>query len=117
MESKTDIQRAAAALGRLGGLKGGIARAQKLSPEERTRIAQKAARARWGNKVAYYLLTRSDNQEDDPESIVCVIKSYMTGGNKHPKWLNEESITQVIRKDEHGNKIIKVTQWPEDDPY
>lgn len=35
-------------LGRLGGLKGGKARANKLSPERRREIAQKAAKARWG---------------------------------------------------------------------
>ncbi len=35
------------ALGRLGGLKGGKARADKLSPEQRKEIAQKAAQARW----------------------------------------------------------------------
>jgi hypothetical protein len=34
-------------LGRLGGKKGGAARAKKLSPEERKRIAKKAAAARW----------------------------------------------------------------------
>ncbi len=38
---------AAVELGRLGGLKGGKARALKLTAEERTRIAEKAARARW----------------------------------------------------------------------
>ena len=38
---------AAVALGKLGGPKGGAARAKKLSPEERKAIAQKAARARW----------------------------------------------------------------------
>jgi hypothetical protein len=38
---------AAVELGRLGGRKGGRARAQKLSAEERHRIAQDAARARW----------------------------------------------------------------------
>lgn len=38
---------AAVALGRLGGLKGGKARAQRLSPEERKRIAVRAAAARW----------------------------------------------------------------------
>jgi hypothetical protein len=38
---------AAVALGRLGGLKGGKARAKKLSDEQRKEIAQKAARARW----------------------------------------------------------------------
>lgn len=39
---------AAVALGRLGGLKGGKARAAKLSDEERSEIAKKAANARWG---------------------------------------------------------------------
>src|SRR5918992_287769 len=39
----------AASLGRLGGLKGGPARAEKLSAKQRREIAQKAARARWGN--------------------------------------------------------------------
>lgn len=38
---------AAVALGRLGGLKGGKARAEKLSPGKRRRIAKKAAKARW----------------------------------------------------------------------
>ncbi len=38
---------AAVALGRKGGLKGGIARAKSLSPSERKRIAQEAARKRW----------------------------------------------------------------------
>lgn len=34
---------------RKGGLKGGKARAEKLSPERRREIAQKAARSRWGD--------------------------------------------------------------------
>ena len=38
---------AAVALGRLGGLKGGKARAAKLTKERRSDIAKKAARARW----------------------------------------------------------------------
>lgn len=38
---------AAVALGRLGGKKGGKARAEKLTPEERKEIAKKAAKARW----------------------------------------------------------------------
>jgi hypothetical protein len=38
----------AVALGRLGGQKGGKARAKKLTPEERREIARKAATARWG---------------------------------------------------------------------
>lgn len=38
---------AAVALGRLGGLKGGKARANSLTPEQRKEIAQKAAAKRW----------------------------------------------------------------------
>jgi hypothetical protein len=38
---------AAVELGRLGGLKGGKARAAKLSPERRKEIAKKAAESRW----------------------------------------------------------------------
>ena len=41
---------AAVALGRLGGLKGGKARAEKLSPKKRSEIAKKAAKTRWANK-------------------------------------------------------------------
>jgi hypothetical protein len=38
---------AAVALGRLGGLKGGKARAEKLTAKRRKEIAQKAAKIRW----------------------------------------------------------------------
>ncbi|RJQ36646.1 MAG: hypothetical protein C4555_07210 [Dehalococcoidia bacterium] len=41
---------AAVALGRLGGLKGGKARASKLTPEQRKEIARKAAASRWRKK-------------------------------------------------------------------
>jgi len=40
----------AVALGRLGGLKGGKARYEKLTPEQRQEIAKKAAQARWHTK-------------------------------------------------------------------
>lgn len=41
---------AAVALGRLGGLKGGKARAEKLTKERRSEIARQAAEARWRSK-------------------------------------------------------------------
>jgi hypothetical protein len=41
---------AAVALGRRGGLKGGNARAAKLSPERRREIASAAARKRWSQE-------------------------------------------------------------------
>lgn len=52
IESETLIQKegknpAAVSLGRLGGLKGGKARAKMLSADKRSEIARKAANARW----------------------------------------------------------------------
>lgn len=41
---------AAVELGRRGGLKGGRARADALTPEQRKEIARKAAQARWGRQ-------------------------------------------------------------------
>lgn len=40
----------AVALGRQGGLKGGVARAEALTPAQQKRIAQAAAKARWGKR-------------------------------------------------------------------
>lgn len=42
----------AVALGRLGGLKGGKARFEKLTPEQRKEIASKAAQAMWAKRKA-----------------------------------------------------------------
>lgn len=47
---KTEKNPSAVALGRLGGLKGGNARAKKLSPERRKEIARRAALVRYGKK-------------------------------------------------------------------
>jgi len=49
-EPKRIKNRAAVALGRLGGKKGGPARAEKLTPEQRSEIARKAALSRWKGK-------------------------------------------------------------------
>ena len=38
---------AAVALGRKGGLKGGKARAERMTPEQRSEAARRAAQARW----------------------------------------------------------------------
>ena len=46
-DQPSDKNPAAVALGRLGGLKGGHARAKKLTKEQRKKIARKAAKARW----------------------------------------------------------------------
>jgi hypothetical protein len=48
--TETKKNPAAVALGRLGGLKGGKARAKKLTPERRKEIAVLAVTARWAKK-------------------------------------------------------------------
>jgi hypothetical protein len=49
-KAQPDKNPAAVALGRMGGLKGGKARAKKLSASRRSAIAKKAATARWKKK-------------------------------------------------------------------
>ena len=49
-EEESDVESkdaAAVALGRRGGLKGGRARAERMTAEERSEAARKAAAARW----------------------------------------------------------------------
>lgn len=49
-EPKSTKNPAAVALGRLGGLKGGKARAESLTAKKRSAIAKKAAQVRWSKK-------------------------------------------------------------------
>ncbi len=49
-EAKPEKNPAAVALGRLGGLRGGKARAESLSADERKAIARKAAQGRWAKQ-------------------------------------------------------------------
>ena len=46
-EEIDEKKKAAIESGRLGGLKGGKARADKLTPEERSEIARNSANSRW----------------------------------------------------------------------
>jgi hypothetical protein len=48
---KPEKNAAAAELGRRGGLKGGRARAERLTPEQRSEAARRAAQARWRNRL------------------------------------------------------------------
>ena len=61
---KVEKNPAAVALGRLGGLKGGRARADKLSPAERKEIAQRAAKQRWANRESVGVESTADRAVD-----------------------------------------------------
>jgi len=49
-KERSEISEYLAQIGHKGGLKGGPARAKKLSSKKRKEIAQKAARTRWNKK-------------------------------------------------------------------
>ena len=49
-EEKDPVSKYLSEIGKRGGLKGGPARAKKLSAKKRKEIAQKAALKRWGKK-------------------------------------------------------------------
>ncbi len=49
-QGRSVISQYLAEIGRKGGLKGGKARAAKLTKEQRSEIAKKAAAARWANR-------------------------------------------------------------------
>ncbi len=49
-EVRPEKNAAAVELGRLGGLKGGKARAESMTPEKRKEVAQRAAAKRWSKK-------------------------------------------------------------------
>ena len=49
-DEETGKNPAAVALGRRGGLKGGKARMESLTPEQRRQLGLKGARARWDSK-------------------------------------------------------------------
>ena len=58
---------AAVALGRLGGKKGGVARAAALTPEQRSSIARKAAAGRWKPKATTQAATRAESPKKMPK--------------------------------------------------
>ncbi len=58
MTEDEQMRELARKLGRRGGLKGGKARAEKLSDERKSEIARNAAKARWAKKR---------QQEEEPE--------------------------------------------------
>ena len=61
-------------IGRHGASAGGKARAAKMTPEERTEVARKAAKARWAKARA----KQEDPLDEEPEPAVRV-KRYPAG--------------------------------------
>jgi len=61
--------RAAVTLGRKGGLKGGAARAAKLTPEQRSASARNAVRARWAKAGKLGAATLPETKSTPPHPV------------------------------------------------
>lgn len=92
----------AVALGRLGGRKGGAARAESLSPERRREIGRAAASARWDGRLPELLrpLFWQYNFEDLrlPAALTEVMFHVLSyGGPAHVLWLRRRLRDDGIR--------------------
>lgn len=113
-----------------GRAKGGIARAEALTPEERSQIAKKAAAARWGDKPLRATHRGNFKDEfgidvecyvlDDDQKTAVISQRGMgaalglgqTGGNKLPRFLSGEKIAPHVGlelREKIGNPLV--FQW------
>jgi hypothetical protein len=103
MELSKKDKKAAQAFARLGGLKGGKARAEALTPEERQKIAREAANVRWAREKEH------SEEQDIPKairsgvltigdmSIPCAVLNVLKDGVVVPiRVLSENGITNAL---------------------
>jgi hypothetical protein len=94
---------AAVALGRKGGKKGGLARAAKLTPAQRSESARKAVQARWAKaktkKSADYIV-RSDTSD---HAFVSLLKRYKATNDPTEMEALSEQIERMIFHKQYEN--------------
>jgi hypothetical protein len=100
--------RAAAELGRRGGLKGGAVRASRMTPEERTESARMAAAARWA-RVASTGQDQSSGRNRDGQPFVFelgpVEVAYITDTSVSGKGGLQSLQKELQSQLEHGNVV------------
>lgn len=111
----------AVALGRLGGAKGGLARARNLTPEGRRAIARAAADARWSGRLpellrsAFWQYKFEELDLDEHRNLVML--HVLTGGNaEHIAWLRrrlgDNAVEAWIRQRKaRGLTVPQVSAW------
>jgi hypothetical protein len=102
-----DVGRAAALLGRRGGLaggrKGGLARARRLAPERLRQIARDAARVRWGGlpemlKPLFWTHpTTFDSLTLDQDLDLILYQVLAYGDGEQRAWLVDRVGTETVR--------------------
>ena len=98
---------AAVALGRMGGLKGGNARAASMTPERRKEIAQRAAKQRWANRKSG--CQRSSSAQSTATQVGRMVRNIMTknGGTPPERLAVAEDITGVKKRLKSANREMK----------
>jgi hypothetical protein len=71
MTKEDDIRQGARAMAQRGASRGGRSRAERLSPEERSEIARRAAAARWGTNTA--IATHTGELQIGGRTIACAV--------------------------------------------
>lgn len=79
---------AAVALGKLGGKKGGDARAKKLTPERRKEIARNASMTRWQNQNA--------TKENGNTDLTVALDNYIKYGRQKKRELMKDALRKTI---------------------
>jgi len=112
---------AAVALGRKGGKKGGLARAAKLTPEQRSESARKAVQARWAKtktKDSDYIVSKGDKdgvrafaefQIDEATPAIDTSKKALYACLKRIKETNDEN--ELLRLAEQLQRIVFRRQY------
>jgi hypothetical protein len=101
---------AAVALGRKGGLKGGVARAARLTPAQRSAGARNAVRARWakaGKSVAAGQQdsepVHSSNADTSDRALATMLKRLRTATDLTEIRLLSKKIEQIVFHKQFGN--------------
>jgi hypothetical protein len=116
-----DVREAARLLGRLGGLKGGVARAKALTSRRRIEIARRAIRARWDERLPEEL--RDLFWEFDVRELrvarakdTIILKVLTRGRKQHREWLAQRfGVEQVkdwiVRRQGRGITTATMREW------
>jgi len=102
---------AAVALGRKGGKKGGLARAAKLTPAERSESARKAVQTRWAKtktkRSAAYIVNKGETaavrNDTSDHAFMSLLKRYKATNDPTEMESLSEQIEKMIFHKQHEN--------------
>jgi hypothetical protein len=100
---------AAVALGRKGGIKGGPARAAKLTPKQRSESARKAVQARWAKakegvvKRAKVKITPTSTMNTSDNAVLALLKRLKETNDQNEIHQLSDQLERVIFHKQYAN--------------